>query len=303
MFFALCALVSARRVEIEVTSEALHLENVALRQELEKLEHYVAELEETSKHQTLSKNPLTIKPFKEFDVQHPVFHRTVQGEPEIYHIVEKPRFGKMPDYMVYYLGTISHPQKPVLLYSHDNKFLTMDANIHDAATKKRILEWRGYKWMSAHAKAKAFLTSPGKNKGNETYYTMTQLTPFGAYRAIQKEQPGSGSALSVTGFIEHFQFDAGRCARRSSRFRGQKCGKRILNAKADRMGGKTTFYTPEGDGKSSVAGESVKINRKIHWFGWADTYSVKVMPGQDPLLMTNFAAFCDASNNVEAAEK
>lgn len=233
---------------------------------------------------------LSVNPWSSFDLQNPQLSRSTE-EAQVYEVVEKPRFGKLPDYEVFYVGTPDARVEPKLVYKHDNKFLSLDANIKDSSGKA-ILEWRGYRWPSAKASSKAFLTSPGKGMGKETYYTMTQLTKWGAHKAAKNNELGhlSTSWLSTA---ETFTLDSGRCPKNKK----SACGKRIINAQGDKMGHWMRIYTPDKERPVAV---SAKIKRKLTVLGMADVYELTVQPGQDPLLMAQFACFIDAANNIES---
>ena len=88
----------------------------------------------------------------------------------------------------YNLGPKAKPfDEPKLIYDQNNKIFARDANIIDPGTNKRVLQWRGYRWISARVRVRAFLTSEGWNGGNQTYYTMTKLSSTGTKIAYHYE--------------------------------------------------------------------------------------------------------------------
>jgi len=251
-----------------------------------RLEHH--EVYETNS----SRYDLPVTPFSDFDPENPRLSSET-GEIQVFQIVEKPKFGKLPDYEVFHIGTPGARREPTLVYTHDNKFLALDVNIK-GPTGEAVLEWRAYRTMSSKAQAKAFLTSPGRGMWRETYSTITQLTKWGARSAQKSNQLGHLSA-SWLSTAETFTIDAGRCPTSTHKM----CGKRLINAQGDKMGNWVRMYTPDSTAPVAVLG---KTDRKFTLLGRADSYELTVQPGQDPLLLMQLACFIDAANNIEAAQ-
>jgi len=215
---------------------------------------------------------IKVTPWNSFDPSNPVLSSSpgTAAQARIFRIVEQPRPGKTPFIKVYDVGT-SDARLPhmVLFYQHDSELLGLDALIKDSADR-RLLEWRSFAKTSRHSVARTFITSPGKGRGNETYYTMTYLS-----NSKRKQR---------------FTLDAGRCPKSKK----LECGKRILDA----QGGKkfTRIFSPRSD---KAVADLTRLSRKRTALGKADTYEFTVLPGHDPVLLTNFACFVASAKHVE----
>jgi len=261
---------------------------------------------------------LDFTPFQAFDIKNPLLGPHKTTEVEVWHIIEKPRFGKLNDYLVYNLGPKAKPfDEPRLIYEQDNKIFALDANIIDPGTNKRVLQWRGYRWLSARVRVRAFLTSEGWNGGEQSYYTMTKLSSTGTKVAYHYETThGTVGARSGWFSKQHtYTVDSGRCtggadeakaigAKAASDYMDKKCGKRLFHAVGDKTALFVNIYPNTAVGEKQIAVASLEqLGHEWKVRPWmidsGDAYQLTVQPGQDALLLANFACFIDASENLD----
>jgi len=239
---------------------------------------------------------ITITPWSSFDLLNPGLSSSpgTGAQERIFRIVELPRVGKMPDFHVYDVGTSdARLPRPILFYKHDSKLVGLDVNIKSSADKP-LLEWRGYHKTSKRSSVRAFITSPGKGMGKETYHTMTCLSRHGAKKAEEfgkfRRAVESGPGKRPRQFI----LDSGRCPRNKK----SECGKHIYNAQGRKK--KMSIFSPES---GEVVAHSERMFRTDTQLGWTATYELTVSPGHDPLLLANFACFIASANLVETKRK
>jgi len=315
---AIFVVASARRVEEEAEtvlavedemsahvdlSEAEELEAAAHLEEALNADDIYIPKDKDGKVRAATGRKLDFTPFQAFDIKHPLLGPHKTTEAEVWHIIEKPRFGKLNDYLVYNLGPKAKPfDEPRLIYEQDNKIFALDANIIDPGTNKRVLQWRGYRWLSARVRVRAFLTSEGWNGGDQSYYTMTKLSSTGTKVAYHYETThGIVGARSGWFSKQHtYTIDSGRCTDHMDK----KCGARLFHAVGDKLGAFVNIYPNTAVGEQQIAVATLEqLGHEWKVRPWmidsGDSYQLTVQPGQDALLLANFACFIDAAENLD----